>query len=173
MFRKSTSFPRILTITLLHSCNAKLRQKILTVTSTKCMVCLFIYDSFIVFCLGENNRHTLKGFSDYLRHAAIEMTESVSQNQFEINTLRPRQNGSHFADDTCKRISLKGYVRILIKISPKFVPKSPIDNIPALFQIMAWRQPGNKPLSEAMMVSLLTHICVARPQWVYHHCNKI
>ena len=30
---------------------------------------------------------------------------------------------------------------------------------------MAWRQPGNKPLSEPLMVSLLTHICVTRPQW--------
>ena len=39
-------------------------------------------------------------------------------------------------------------------------------NIPALVQIMAWRRPGDKPLSEPMMVSLLTHICVTRPQWV-------
>ena len=31
---------------------------------------------------------------------------------------------------------------------------------------MAWRRPGDKPLSEPMMVSLLTHICVTRPQWV-------
>ena len=31
---------------------------------------------------------------------------------------------------------------------------------------MAWRRPGARPLSEAMMVSFLTHICVARPQWV-------
>ena len=31
---------------------------------------------------------------------------------------------------------------------------------------MAWRRPGDKPLSEAMVVSLLTHICVTRPQWV-------
>ena len=31
---------------------------------------------------------------------------------------------------------------------------------------MAWRRPGDKPLSEPMMVSLSTHICVARPQWV-------
>ena len=38
--------------------------------------------------------------------------------------------------------------------------------IPALVQIMAWRRPGDKPLSEAMMVNLLTHICVSRPQWV-------
>ena len=49
----------------------------------------------------------------------------------------------------------------------KFVHKGPINNIPALVQIMAWRRPGDKPLSESMMVSLLTHICVTRPQWVY------
>ena len=30
---------------------------------------------------------------------------------------------------------------------------------------MAWRRPGDKPLSEPVMVSLLTHICVTRPQW--------
>ena len=41
---------------------------------------------------------------------------------------------------------------ISIKISPKFVPKGPINNIPALVQIMAWRRPGDKPLSEPMMV---------------------
>ena len=31
---------------------------------------------------------------------------------------------------------------------------------------MACCQPGNKPLSETMMLSLLTYICVTRPQWV-------
>ena len=31
---------------------------------------------------------------------------------------------------------------------------------------MAWRRPGDKPLSEPMMVGVLTHICVTRPQWV-------
>ena len=35
-----------------------------------------------------------------------------------------------------------------------------------MVQIMAWRCPGDKPLSEPMMVSLPTHICIARPQWV-------
>ena len=57
-------------------------------------------------------------------------------------------------------------VWISIWISLKFVPKGPINKIPALFQIMAWRRPGDKPLSEAMLVSLLTHRCVTRPQWV-------
>ena len=54
--------------------------------------------------------------------------------------------------------------RILIEISLKFVPKGPISNIPALVQIMAWRRPGDKPLSEPMMVSLLMAICVTQPQ---------
>ena len=31
---------------------------------------------------------------------------------------------------------------------------------------MAWRRPGDKPLSEPMMVSLPRHICITRPQWV-------
>ena len=83
-----------------------------------------------------------------------------------VNSLRPRQNGRHFADDIFKCIFLNENVWIPIKISLKFVPKGPIDNIPALVQIMAWRRPGDKPLSEPMMVSLPTHICVARPQWV-------
>ena len=83
-----------------------------------------------------------------------------------FNTLRPRQNGRHFADDTFKRTFLNKTFRISIKISLKFVPKGPIKNIPALVQIMAWRRSGDKPLSEPMMVRLLTHICVTRPQWV-------
>ena len=83
-----------------------------------------------------------------------------------INPLRPRQNGRHFPDDTLNCIFLNENVRISIKISLKFAPKGPINNIPALVQIMAWRRPGDKPLSEPMMVSLLTHICVTRPQWV-------
>ena len=83
-----------------------------------------------------------------------------------INTLRPRQNGHHFADDTFNRIFVNEDVKISIKFSLKFVPKGPINNIPALVQIMAWRRSGDKPLSEPMMVSLLTHICVTRPRWV-------
>ena len=58
---------------------------------------------------------------------------------------------------------------IFIKISLKFVPKGPIDNSPALVQIMAWRRPGDKPLFEPMLVSLLTHIWVKtlRPNDIY------
>ena len=90
-----------------------------------------------------------------------------------FNTLRPRKDGRHFADDLFKCIFLNEYVWISIKISLKFVRKSPICNIQALVQIMAWRRSGDKPLSEAMMVDLLTHICVTRPQWVNHNQGRI
>ena len=89
-----------------------------------------------------------------------------------FNTLRPRQYGRHFADDTFKRIFMNENVRISINISLKCVPKCLINNITALVQIMAWRWPGNKPLSEPMMVSLPTHICVTRPQWVNPCCAE-
>ena len=39
---------------------------------------------------------------------------------------------------------------------------------------MAWRRPGDKPLPEPMMVSLLTQICVTRPQLVnWFQCTNI
>ena len=83
-----------------------------------------------------------------------------------FNTLRPRQNGRHFADDTLYGIFVNENVRISIEFSLKFVPKGPINNIPAVVQIMAWRRPGDKPLSESMLVRSLTHMCITRPQWV-------
>ena len=42
-------------------------------------------------------------------------------------------------------------MKILIKISQKFVPKGPIINTPALVQIMAWHRPGDKSLSGPML----------------------
>ena len=83
-----------------------------------------------------------------------------------FNILRPRQNGRRFAENTFKRFIVNENVGNLIELSLKFIPKSPINSIPALVQIMAWCWSGDKPLSEQMMVSLLTHICVTRPQLV-------
>ena len=48
----------------------------------------------------------------------------------------------------------------------KFVPKGPVNNIPAFVQTMAWRRPTDKPLPEPMKISLLTYICVTLPQCV-------
>ena len=49
-----------------------------------------------------------------------------------INSLRPRQNRRHFADDIFKCILLNENVRISIEVPLNFVPKGPINNFPAL-----------------------------------------
>ena len=81
-----------------------------------------------------------------------------------VNTLR--RNDRHFADDILKHIFLDENVRVSIKISLKFVPKGPIDDIPALVLIMAWCRPGDRPLSEPVMVRSAKHLRVTWPQWV-------
>ena len=75
------------------------------------------------------------------------------------NILRPRQNGCHFPD-IFKCIFLNENVWIWNKISMKFISKDPMNSILALVQIMAWRWPGGKPLSEPVVVRLNP-----QPQW--------
>ena len=74
-----------------------------------------------------------------------------------ITTLRPRQNGRDFPHDIFKYMFLNENICISIEILLMLVPKGSINNIKALVQVMAWRQPGDKP----MMVSLLTYICLS------------
>ena len=71
-----------------------------------------------------------------------------------LNSLRPRQDRCHFADAILKWILVNENVWILMKINPELV------------QLKAWCQPGDKPLSEPMMVGLPMHIYVTQPQWV-------
>ena len=92
-------------------------------------------------------------------------TNKCSAYKFCFNTLRPRQNRRPPANDIFKCIFLNENEWISPRISLKFVRKVWINNIPALVAIMAWRRLGDKPLSETMMVNLLTHICVTRLQW--------
>ena len=82
---------------------------------------------------------------------------------------------THWRRDKMAAIFLNENIRISITISLKLVTKVPINNIPALVQIMvmAWCRPGDQPLSEPMMVCLLTHICVTRPQRNKYRCNCI
>ena len=93
-----------------------------------------------------------------------------------VNALIPEQNGNilqsivltHWGRDKMAAVFqttffLNENVWVSIKISLKFAPKGSISNIPALVQIMAWRLPSDKPLSEPMVVNLLTHKCVTRP----------
>ena len=59
------------------------------------------------------------------------------------------------ADDIFNCICLNENYRIPIQISLKHVPMSPIDNKPALFQVMAWRRTGDKPLPEPMITQFI------------------
>ena len=83
-----------------------------------------------------------------------------------FNSLSPRKNCGHFADDFFRCIFLNRSVWISLKISLKLVPEFRNNNIAALVQIMDWRLPGDKPLSEPMMIISLTPIRVTRPQWL-------
>ena len=84
--------------------------------------------------------------------------------------MRPRQNRCNCADSIFKCISLNKNALILLTISLTFVSKVQINNIPGLVQIMACCRPGNKPLSEPMVASFLTHICMTWLQWVNYPC---
>ena len=91
------------------------------------------------------------------RHCHDGMTPSLACLLF--NSSPPGQNGRHFPGDILSCIFINEKFCILIKISLKFVPKAPIDNIPALIQIMAWCRSGDKPLSESMLTQFT--ICPA------------
>ena len=80
-------------------------------------------------------------------------TREASHPLLRLNfiSLRRKQNRRHFADDVFKCNILNENVWIPIEISLKFVPKGPINNIPALVQIMAWRRLGDKPLSKTVL----------------------
>ena len=93
-------------------------------------------------------------------HKTCKATVFVHVISLYILLIEAETNGRHFADDVFKCIFRNDNAWSPIKISLKFVPKGPINNIPALVQIIAWRRSGDKPLSEPMMVSLTTHICI-------------
>ena len=62
------------------------------------------------------------------------MTNESPKYLSQLNTLRPGTNGRHFAEDIFKCMFINEDVRISLKISLKFIPRVPINNIPALFR---------------------------------------
>ena len=71
-----------------------------------------------------------------------------------INSSPHGQMAAILADDTFLCILLNENDRIPIQISRRFVPRSPIDNKPALVHVMAWRRTGGKPLSEPILIQI-------------------
>ena len=85
---------------------------------------------------------------------------------WKVNSSPPGQNGHRFTDDIFRCIFMNEKFCIVIKNSVKFVPKYPVDNIPELVQIIAWRRIGEKPLSDQYWPNPITHICGTRGRWV-------
>ena len=78
--------------------------------------------------------------------------KNKTNNNETVNIWNALGDSNHFVNALrpfCRRHFQMHFLSI--KSSLKFIPKVPIDNKPALIHIMAWRRPGDKPLSEPMM----------------------
>ena len=102
----------------------------------------------------------------------VELFYEGTENKSLINSLRPSDAITAFSQTTFS--SAFSWMKILefwLIFHWNLFLRVPLTrftdtNIPALVQVMAWRHPGDKPLSEPMLISLPTHICVTQPQWV-------
>ena len=129
-----------------HQIGKELRQK--KTWSDLYMNVILCANRLLTLCNASGQTH---GAHHPSTHGRLKHREAQTKRM----TFRRRYFPMHF---------LQWKFLILIKISLKFILKGPINNIPVLVQIMAWRWPGNKPLSEPMMVRLPTHICITQPQ---------
>ena len=97
------------------------------------MICNNQYDEFLFFNCSKNSTH-LKIMVPGLRGPAGGPCKSGDITGWGLKCNFLNEN-----------------IWIPIKISLKFVPKGPMNNIPEFVQIMAWHRTGDKPLSELMM----------------------
>ena len=101
--------------------------------------------------------HFIESMTTYFREIQIKQEQFVYQNMYSKTLVAKWRS-------FC-------LLWFAIRISLMFVPKSATNDFLALAQKMAWRLPGDKPSSEPMMLSLLTHLCTTRPQWVKGYVN--
>ena len=104
-----------------------------------------------------------------LSNSAVREFSLIVSGEPLLNSLTPRQNGRRLQTPVSNAFSWMKKCKNFDHFSLTFVPKGLINNTSALIQITAWRRSGDKPLSEAMVFNLLTHICVTRSQWVKFH----
>ena len=106
----------------------------------------------------------------YHRHNII----LVSYQYRSLNSSIPGQNDRHFGRREFQMHFVGWNDRILIRISLKFVPRSPIDNMPALVQIMAWCRTGDKHSKHCEVhTGIVCYWYVITTEWlpVYHVRN--
>ena len=84
-----------------------------------------------------------------------------------LNTLKPRQNSSHFADDIFERIFLNKNVWISINIPLKFLHRGQMNTNSASVQVMSWcRTCRQQAITWTIGDPASVHICIMRPQCV-------
>ena len=144
---------------VLHSFTPCMNTRFHSITYACCIlkcICVKLYEYILLIylCMLYYERHLCSSCISF----------SFYHVPFYWNTLRQKKTAAIL--QTTFSFFFNENIWISIKISLKFIPKGPNNNIPELVEIMAWRRPGDKPLSEPMMVSLVTHICIIRPQWI-------
>ena len=123
----------------------------------KYVVCFLIVQHCFRWWLGAIQTQAITWTSD---------DTEACDTKWNKSTVRPIRKRIHFAVNIFKCIFLNGDVWIWLKFHWSLFLRVQWRIFLALVQIMAWCWPGDKPLSEAMMVRLLTYICVTWPQWV-------
>ena len=101
---------------------------------------------------GRHMHCLVRPFTSTPRFGFLVISVQTVDRIIRFNSLRPKQNGRHFPDGILKWIFLNEHIWISIYISVKFVSTGPTNSIPALVQIMVWRRPVVKPLSEPLIV---------------------
>ena len=126
----------------------------------------------MVYLCTLSNNHVAKVLS-YNQFTFLNVFAELLTNEFTNGMFgRVLPALTHWGRDILKYFFLNENIWIPINILLKFVPKGPINNAPTLVQIMAWRCPGNKPLSEPVIVSLLMHISLGLNELILtmQHC---
>ena len=86
-----------------------------------------------------------------------------------VNTLRLRQNGTHFTDNILKYIFVNENFWFSYKIALKWVPCDLSDDQSALVEVMIWHWIGDKLSPQPMMIPFTNaYQCISLPKWVNH-----
>ena len=72
-----------------------------------------------------------------------------------LNSFPHDKMSAILADDNFRYIFPNENDTIPIRISLKFVPRSPFDNKPVLVGVMAWRRRGDRPLPQPMLTQFI------------------
>ena len=126
---------------------------------------LYRYNAQMFFSLGVRNdapniakinttiKRRQRGGYQHHHGARCGAVGSVSELGNILTHLSLDKIATILANDIFKWNFLNENGRIQIQISLTFVPKSLIDNMPALAQVVAWRRTGDKPLPDDCIFS--------------------